>query len=233
MSYCVNCGVELDDTASECPLCQTPVHNPNRPVDEASPKPFPTQRGEVLPVSRQESALLISVILVSISVACGVLNIFLRAGHIWSLYIIGAAIMIWFWFVPPLIQRKINRVLRLILDIGAIALYVFLIALALRGTDWYLGLALPIILMGGAVALFLGLVLRGRSILTSVTLIIGSVGVFCCGLEVFMDRWFLDGHWSLEWSLVVMAVCVAIIVPLIIIRRVPSLREEVRRRFHM
>lgn len=28
MSYCVNCGVELDASASECPLCNTPVINP-------------------------------------------------------------------------------------------------------------------------------------------------------------------------------------------------------------
>ena len=37
MSYCVNCGVELDATASFCPLCHTPVVNPNQPVDGASP----------------------------------------------------------------------------------------------------------------------------------------------------------------------------------------------------
>lgn len=30
MSYCVNCGVELDKTCSVCPLCNTKVINPNR-----------------------------------------------------------------------------------------------------------------------------------------------------------------------------------------------------------
>ena len=34
MSYCVNCGVELDPSAGICPLCHTPVVNPGRPVDE-------------------------------------------------------------------------------------------------------------------------------------------------------------------------------------------------------
>ena len=28
MSYCVNCGVELDVGAGKCPLCDTPVINP-------------------------------------------------------------------------------------------------------------------------------------------------------------------------------------------------------------
>ena len=45
MSYCVHCGVELDATASFCPLCHTRVLDPGQPVDTASPKPFPTRRG--------------------------------------------------------------------------------------------------------------------------------------------------------------------------------------------
>ncbi len=28
MSYCVNCGVELDKTCAVCPLCNTKVCNP-------------------------------------------------------------------------------------------------------------------------------------------------------------------------------------------------------------
>ena len=29
MSYCVNCGVELEKSIRKCPLCNTPVINPN------------------------------------------------------------------------------------------------------------------------------------------------------------------------------------------------------------
>ncbi len=93
MSYCVNCGVELDATASFCPLCHTPVYNPNQPVDETSPKPFPTERKEVPPVSRIQVAILLTAIFASVGVCCGVLNIFLRTQHTWSLYVIGAVIM--------------------------------------------------------------------------------------------------------------------------------------------
>ena len=81
MSYCVNCGVELDATASFCPLCHTPVYNPNQPVDETSPKPFPTERKEVPPVSRIQVAILLTAIFASVGVCCGVLNIFLRTQH--------------------------------------------------------------------------------------------------------------------------------------------------------
>ena len=47
MSYCVNCGVELDKTCSVCPLCNTKVINPNQPVDTVSPKPYPVDKGYV------------------------------------------------------------------------------------------------------------------------------------------------------------------------------------------
>ena len=188
MSYCVNCGVELDDTAAFCPLCHTPVHNPNQPVNQTAPKPFPTERKEVPPASKLQVAILLSTILASVAVCCGVLNVFLRTQRTWSLYVIGAALMIWIWTVPPLLHhRKDTFRLQLLADVLAIAVYVSLI---------------------------------------------GSIGVFILGVERFVDLFFL-GHWSPGWSLIVLAVCVILIIPLIVVRRVPSLREEVRRRFHL
>ena len=41
MSYCVKCGVELDEGAERCPLCGTPAWKP----DETEPRYFPTGKG--------------------------------------------------------------------------------------------------------------------------------------------------------------------------------------------
>lgn len=65
MSYCVNCGVELDSTAQACPLCHTPVFNPNELVDRKSPTPFPVERSEVPLAAKWELAILISAMLAS------------------------------------------------------------------------------------------------------------------------------------------------------------------------
>ena len=80
----------------------------------------------------------------------------------------------------------------------------------------------------------IGLVLRvyRRSALTTLTILIGSIGVFVFGMEFFVDRW-LHQLWSPSWSLVVLTICIGMVIPLIIIRRVPALREEARRRFHL
>ncbi|MGE4276108.1 MAG: DUF6320 domain-containing protein [Lawsonibacter sp.] len=234
MSYCVNCGVELDATAEFCPLCHAPVCNPAQPVDGEDPTPFPTDRREVPPASKRELAILISAMLVSVSVCCALLNLILRAQRIWSLYVIAAAVMVWVWFVPPLLRR--GRPLRFQggINLLAVAIYVLLIAMDLDGWDWYWGLALPILLLLGVMALFLDGLLRKRkrSVLSGLALIVGSVGVFMVGVELLVDR-YIRGVWSPGWSLVVLTICLALVIPLIVVRRVPSLREEARRRFHM
>ena len=233
MSYCVNCGVELDPTAESCPLCHTPVNNPRQPVDRESPKPFPTERQEVPLAAKWELAVLISAMLASAAVCCGILNIFLRAG-LWSLYIIGAAVMLWIFLVPPLLRRGLSPVIQLLADVAAVSAYVGAIAWNLHGlSGWYLHIALPIILWLGAELLTVMLPLRqGRSILSTITIIIGAIGVFPVGVELFCDLYF-RGVWQPTWSLVVLTIGVALMIPLIVVRRVPSLREEVRRRFHM
>ena len=78
----------------------------------------------------------------------------------------------------------------------------------------------------------LGFLLRGRSILSSLILIIGGVGIFIMSIELYVDRW-LTGRWQPGWSLVVAAVCLSMMIPLIVVRWRPALRDEVRRRFHM
>lgn len=233
MSYCVNCGVQLDATAAFCPLCHTPVCNPNQPVDTVSPPPFPSERKEVPPESKLALAVLLSAMLVSVSLCCGVLNLFLRAGHIWSLYIIGAAVMLWIWLVPPLLLRRLHVSVQLLWDVLAVGIYLLLICVDLHGWDWYLRLALPILGLGYVLALLLSLLLgqKKHSILSSTAISIGHIGVFFLGVEFFLDL-YLDGLWAPTWSLVVLTVCVALIIPLVVIRQVPSLREEVRKRFH-
>ena len=63
MSYCVNCGVELDASSRECPLCNTPVINPRERLQQGScggleagkgerPAAFPKDKGQVETVKK-------------------------------------------------------------------------------------------------------------------------------------------------------------------------------------
>ena len=233
MSYCVNCGVELDPGARECPLCRTPVVNPACPVDEDAPGFFPTRREEVAPVSRREAALLLTSMLVSVAICCALLNLVFYSDFWWSLFI-GAAVMLWIWFVPPLLTRKLPVWAPLTLDVLAVGAYLCLIAAAVDGMDWYVGLALPITAAGVLVIPLLYWIIRTRrcSLLVSAMLVLMAIGLFAVLTEFLCDE-YLKGEWVPGWSMVVLASCAGLSIPLIIVRRVPSLREEARRRFHM
>ena len=103
MSYCVNCGVELDPSAKTCPLCGTPAWHPE--LD--APPYFPANSAAVQPASRREAAILLTAMLVSVSLCCGLLNLFLPTDRPWSLYVIGAAVMLWVWFTLPMVLRRL------------------------------------------------------------------------------------------------------------------------------
>lgn len=234
MSYCVNCGVELNPGARSCPLCDAPVVNPNCHPDAAEPGFFPTRREEVAPVSRREAALLLSAMLLSVAICCGLLNLVFYSDVWWSFFIGGAMAMLWVWFVPPLLKKGMFIWLRLTLDVLAVGAYICLIAVALDGMDWYLGLALPIIAAAVVVIPVLYWIIRTRrcSLLVSAILVLLALGLFAV-LTEFLSDTYLQGEWTPGWALVVLASCVGLSIPLIIVRKVPSLREEARRRFHM
>ena len=83
--------------------------------------------------------------LASVSLCCGVLNLLLPTERPWSLYVIGAAVMLWIWFVLPMLARRIPIFFRLTADVAAVGVYVFLISIDLSGSAWFRGLALPIL----------------------------------------------------------------------------------------
>ena len=66
--------VELDASARSCPLCGTPVINPRCPVDENATPPFPLVRREVEPVDRRSVGWLLTGMLASAAVCCGLIN---------------------------------------------------------------------------------------------------------------------------------------------------------------
>ena len=74
MSYCVNCGVELDATLKKCPLCETIVYHPGK-MEVDKQETFPNKKGEVETVSKKESIIFVSILLLTVTVTCALLNI--------------------------------------------------------------------------------------------------------------------------------------------------------------
>ena len=234
MSYCVNCGVKLPEGCRECPLCQTPVIHPDSREIPAQKPFFATRKETVAPVSKKELALLLSAMLASVCLCCGLINLAVRPDLPWSLYVMGAAGMLWLCFTPPLIWRPMPAPVRISLCFGAAALYVLLIAFLTEGIVWYFHLALPVLLCGWVAAMILwGTMGRGRrSTLSSIVIVLTSLGLYSCVVEAWIDL-YRSQNLTPGWSLIVLAVCLGLSLPFLVIRFVPGLREEARRRFHL
>ena len=233
MSYCVNCGVELDGSMQACPLCETPVLNPNAAPFDKVVSPFPKNVGMVEEVKRQDLAILVTVALCSIAATCGLLNVLVFEGYPWSLAIIGACVLLWVILIPVLIYRKQSVYLSLFFNGCATGLYLYLLTYLVGSDRWFFGLGLPIVGFVTTVCEVWAFCRKNfpKSFLTGALYFFTAVGIICGGLEILIDN-YLDGPISIDWSAIVITVCVVLDIVLITTLSMKRLRNAVRKRLH-
>ena len=234
MSYCVNCGVELDATAKECVLCNTPVYNPKEIGKLTDAKtPFPKEKGQVEAVKRKDLGILFSVMMLAIALACGIVNAFMFKGSLWSLAVIGVCGMIWVMLIPALIYVRQPVYLSILWDGMAVAVYLYMLTFLTAGDKWFLGLALPIVALVTVIAEVFVLCVKKlpKSFLTEMLYTLSAIALLCLGLEILIDLYLSDAV-SLFWSAVVVTVCVVLDIMVITMLSLRRLRNAVRRRLH-
>lgn len=233
MSYCVNCGVELDSTLKSCPLCETPVINPREMMTKEGISTFPKEKGQVETVRRKDLGIFTFAMLMAIGITCGLLNLLVFQSTAWSLLIIGACLVIWVFVMPAFIKAKLSAYAYLAFDGMAILVYLYLITHVSGHFEWFLQLGAPItvwvflILESIAICLKKGKV----SFLTIPLYLLSAAAVFCVGLEIMIDI-YLQGSVHIVWSAVVLTVCVILDIALIMLLSIKRLRNAVRRRLH-
>ena len=99
MSYCVNCGVELDKSASKCALCSTPVVNPNIPVPDTSRPPFSSEEHMPKEVTIRLVSIIASMVIVVPNIVCMLINAIFFKGSFWSLYLASTSFLLWVIFL--------------------------------------------------------------------------------------------------------------------------------------
>lgn len=233
MSYCVNCGVELDKTRASCPLCHTVVYNPNQPVDRVSPTPYPKNVGQSEKVDSKELTSLVSIVFVTISVVCGLLNWLVFTRTHWSFYIIGILAMLWVNLIPVFFRDKVNAFVCIALDGIAMALYFGMIAVLHPGQGWYPEIALPIIFISTALleVFYLFNIRLKTSAITKLMVIVAIIAIITVAVQVLIN-FHVTRMVNLTWSAVVLACCVALEVILFALTLHKGARDELRKRMH-
>ena len=205
MSYCVNCGVELDASATKCPLCDTPVYNPKAPEPSTQPSPFPKEKGQVEVVKRKDLGVLLTVIVLAL----------------------------WVIMIPVVIYTRQPVYLSILLDGVAVIVYLYLLTYLTGQSGWFYGLGIPVVLLVIAVVEAVTFCIRKlpMSFLTGALYLISGVAVLCVGLEILIDR-FLGLGIELRWSAIVLTICVIVDITIATLLSRRRLRNAVRRRLH-
>ena len=203
--YCVKCGVKLQEGTEKCPLCGTPVWNP----DGLSAESTYSSRMPDKTFDRDPFAAFLTVLIV-----------------LADLLLFFVIAVLPFWFRDP------NPVI--FLPIDTVALELFLLFLCLRtGGHWFMSFAFPCAgimgIIGTATAALLKYLRKGRYIVIGGLQII--LGAFCILLEFFQHITFDTAmfRWSLFATIALFVsgtflICVGLIRPL---------REFVNRVFYI
>lgn len=234
MSYCVNCGVELDKTADKCVLCGVCVVNPVCEVDRTSPKPYASAIATLIPIYHRVTAFILGMSLASINVVCIVINLLLPDFGMWWMIVAGVSALIWLCAGFPLLTPGLSKYVYILVTAVALSGNMMLIGLYTGSFGWVFRLAIPIILLADLCVLSV-MLLKKRfrfGLLGTYASISGFIGAFNMGVELFVDM-FAYGSVRLFWSVIVMACCASIMIMLFALSKTKTWKEEAKKRLRM
>lgn len=234
MSYCVNCGVELETSLKACPLCNTPVINPTMPHPEVTSSPYPTDKGQVEVVKRKDLGILLTVVLSATAGTCLLLNLLVFNSSLWSLLVIGSCLCLFVFTCPAIFYSKMPVYLILLSDGVSVVIFLYMITYVTDTDLWFWQLGLPVVALVTIMAEIFTLLVRffPFTVLSCALYLFVGIPAFCVILELLIKH-MLNKPYRITWSAVVLTVCVIIDFALVTILAKKRLRNEVRRRLHI
>lgn len=230
--YCVKCGVELADSEKKCPLCNTFVYHPTIKQSETE-LTFPPEppREEF---NRTGMLFILTFIFAIPLILCLVCDVCINGSIEWSGYAVCAILLTYILAVLPIWFKRPSAFVFVPVDFAAVGLYLLYINYKLDG-DWFLTLALPLVVMsmllvGSLVILtnkfkrryFLLYVYGGASML---------LGCFCVLTEFFLNLTIFTLSKGFIWSIYPLIVLFLVGIMLIIIAIVKPFRESLYKKF--
>jgi hypothetical protein len=235
MSYCVNCGVELQKSEPRCPLCGTEVINPNELREEKPMRPYPSHVEHLdKTVDRRYIASFISLLMLIPLFTVMLANILVSGKLSWSYYVLGGELVAFTVFLLPMIARM-PKILYVAIDAAAVGVLLLLIQVIAQGNwDWLLLLGLPITGLTAVMCWFFSVMAEPTFKLP--ILVRFTFGLVCLGLLVVAIEFFIGLYqhaiaWP-TWSLYVLFPCLVLASSLLLLNRRARVKEEIKKRFY-
>ena len=235
MSYCVNCGVELQKSEPRCPLCGTEVLNPNELHEEKPIRPYPAHVEHLdKSIDRRYIASFISLLLLIPLFTAMLANVLVSKQLTWSYIVLGGELVLFTVFLLPMITR-IPKVLYMVIDTVSVSVLLLLIRVLTKSSwDWLFLLGLPITVLTALMCWFFSLMASPKCripVLVRFTFALACVGLLVVAIEFFIGLYRHVIAWP-TWSLYVLLPCLVLASSLLILNRRARVKEEIRKRFY-
>ncbi len=227
--YCVKCGVRLQDGVERCPLCQTPVWNPEGTPAEPS---FPDRYPAPLKSRRYPVMAFLAALLAAVSLSALIYCLTKEHGVSWSGYVMLGCALVYFGFLFPFWFKR--REPLLFVPIAFLLAGGYLLYICLKsGGRWFLSFAFPVTLLAMAlttasVALF-RFGRRRRLLKTGILLVV----IGCSAMLVELFQCITFGGKMFTWSLYPVCGFSLIGLFLILSGLIPPWREHLERKLFL
>lgn len=201
MKICSNCGVELEESLNQCPLCgKDPEDKGDRKAETMN---YPS---DIIHLHKRESKMriweLTGIIAFSGIAVCTIVDLVIGKGIKWSLFADVSIISAWSFLTFILLQFRKPWVL--ISGLSATVLFMLLMFDLFSGkSNWFIPVGLPVTLAAVfftclSVVLFKFARFKGFNILAIIFL---SIAGFCIITEMILDN-YVRGSVDIRWSLI-------------------------------
>lgn len=235
MSYCVNCGVELEEGTKRCPLCATPVINPNE-LKKGKPQVSKVYSEKIVLPKKQRrrfSAFIVTLIMLIPNLVCPLVNLLIPSEFgFWAIYVNAASLALWAFFVLPFLWKKTEMSVTILLDTVISCVSLYLVSLMFESNGWYFKVALPMILLfASQISLYIVWMRRKkRDWPKKAIAILILIALMACEFELLLSK-YINGSFSFIFSLVVGISCAIFIVFFVMVLRHKNLRTWISRKF--
>lgn len=233
MSYCVNCGVELDESAKKCALCYAPVLNPfEKESENIAPTPYSDNVFIPSSASRRYLAFIFSVILLIPNIVCSITNLIFPESGLWAIYINATSLLVFILFIFPFMFKKVNPYLLLALDTISVTLFIYAIYTMYEGKNWFLLLAMPMVIsLGIIIACFLTWIRRKeRDWPYIVIAVLSAFSIYSFFTETLFHFYYNTDR-VFEYSIIILVSSISLIAFFLFIAKNKKFRQWLSKRF--
>lgn len=227
MSYCVNCGVKLRNSEKKCPLCSTPIINPNIKNELYEPA-YPNNLEKFKKINYKYVLKLLLTVLIIVSLITLFCDFITSKKLSWSIYVV-LSILYLTCHLQYIFGKNIyvNHIIELI----GTQMFVLIITLLNDKIDWFLKLTLPLTIIIWIYLMLCTYISKRKKSnpLRKLALSLFLSSLILVGTEIINDLFFRS-QINLGWSLYAMLPIVIISIIIFIFSFNIKLIDEIKQR---